>query len=119
MTPSHNPPEDGGFKYNPPHGGPAGTEVTGWIEDRANDVLEAGPNGVRRVPFERAIRAPTSHRCDYVSEYVDALSAVIDLEVIREAGRAAVRGAEPLELNGYKVALVEKLVMEALQELSA
>jgi phosphoglucomutase len=94
LTPSHNPPEDGGFKYNPPHGGPAGTEVTGWIEDRANDVLEAGPNGVRRVPFERAIRAPTSHRCDYVSEYVDAVSAVIDLEVVREAGLKL--GVDPL-----------------------
>ena len=86
LTPSHNPPEDGGFQYNPPHGGPAGTEVTSWIEEQANDLLEAGPNSVRRVPFEQALRAPTTHRCDYVSEYVGDLSALIDLDVIRDAG---------------------------------
>jgi phosphoglucomutase len=86
LTPSHNPPEDGGFKYNPPHGGPASTDVTSWIQDQANELLEAGPNSLRRVAFEQAVRAPTTHRCDYVSEYVEALSAVIDLDVIREAG---------------------------------
>src|SRR5258705_11075347 len=86
LTPSHNPPEHGGFKYNPPHGGPAGTEVTSWIEDEANDLLEAGPDSVSRVPFEQALRAPMSHRHDYVSAYVDDLAAVIDLEVIRDAG---------------------------------
>ena len=86
LTPSHNPPEDGGFKYNPPHGGPAGTEVTSWIEEQANDLLEAGPDSVSRVPFEQALRAPTSHRHDYVSAYVEDLAAVIDLEVIRDAG---------------------------------
>ena len=86
LTPSHNPPEDGGLKYNPPHGGPAGTEVTSWIEEQANDLLEAGPDSVSRVPFEQALRAPTSHRHDYVSAYVEDLAAVIDLEVIRDAG---------------------------------
>jgi len=94
LTPSHNPPEDGGFKYNPTHGGPAGTEVTSWIEDQANDVLEAGPDSVRRVPFEQALRAPTSHRHDYVSAYVDDLAAVIDLEVVRNKGLRL--GVDPL-----------------------
>lgn len=85
MTPSHNPPQDGGFKYNPPHGGPAGTDVTKWVQDQANALLEAGLETVRRVPFERAVRAPTSHRHDYVSAYVDDLTAVIDLDAIRGA----------------------------------
>ena len=86
LTPSHNPPEDGGIKYNPPHGGPAGTEVTSWIEEQANDLMEAGPDSVLRMPFEQAIRAPTTHRHDYVSSYVDDLSAVIDLDAIRGSG---------------------------------
>jgi phosphoglucomutase len=94
VTPSHNPPEDGGFKYNPPHGGPAGTDVTGWIEDQANALLDAGLEGVERVPFERATRAPTVHRHDYVSAYVDELPAVVDLEAIRDGGVRL--GVDPL-----------------------
>ena len=94
LTPSHNPPEDGGFKYNPPHGGPAETEVTSWIEDQANDLLEVGPDAVRRLPFERAIRAATSHRHDYVTAYVEDLPAVVDLEAIRRAGLRL--GVDPL-----------------------
>jgi phosphoglucomutase len=86
LTPSHNPPEDGGFKYNPPHGGPAAADVTSWIEDQANALLEAGPEAVRRMPFEQATRAPTTHGRDYVSAYVDDLAAVIDLDAIRGGG---------------------------------
>jgi phosphoglucomutase len=85
LTPSHNPPEDGGFKYNPPHGGPASTSVTSRIQDEANRLLKAGPEAVRRVPFEQAVRAPTSHRHDYVSAYVEDLPAVINLDAIRNA----------------------------------
>ena len=94
VTPSHNPPDDGGFKYNPPHGGPAGTDVTSWIEDQANGLLDAGLDGVHRVPFEQAIRGPTVHRHDYVSSYVDELPAVIDLDAIRDSGVRL--GVDPL-----------------------
>lgn len=84
VTPSHNPPRDGGFKYNPPHGGPADTDATGWIADRANALLSAGLEGVRRVPFEEALRA--AERYDFMGEYVRDLPRVIDLDSIREAG---------------------------------
>ncbi|MGZ6697206.1 MAG: alpha-D-glucose phosphate-specific phosphoglucomutase, partial [Solirubrobacteraceae bacterium] len=94
VTPSHNPPEDGGFKYNPTHGGPAGTDVTAWIEREANLLLEAGSEAVRRVPAERALRAPTVHRHDYVSAYVGDLPAVVDLDAIRAAGLRL--GVDPL-----------------------
>ena len=86
ITPSHNPPQDGGFKYNPPNGGPAGTGVTRGIEEKANALLESGLAGVKRIPHERALRAPTTHRHDYLHAYVDDLDAVIDLDVIRGAG---------------------------------
>jgi phosphoglucomutase len=85
ITPSHNPPEDGGFKYNPPHGGPADTDVTRWIEDRANALLAEGLRGVARIPYEKARHAPTTHRHDYIVAYVDDLDAVLDMEAIREA----------------------------------
>ena len=88
VTPSHNPPEDGGFKYNPPHGGPAGTEVTSWIEREANELLDAGLDGVARA----AVDGPTVHRHDYVSAYVDDLPAVVDLEAIRASGLRLGRG---------------------------
>jgi phosphoglucomutase len=91
VTPSHNPPEDGGFKYNPPHGGPADTDVTGWIEREANTLLEAGVDGVARVPVEEA---DTVHSRDYVVAYVDDLPAVIDLDAIRHAGLRL--GVDPL-----------------------
>ncbi|MDQ6816500.1 MAG: phosphoglucomutase (alpha-D-glucose-1,6-bisphosphate-dependent) [Actinomycetota bacterium] len=86
LTPSHNPPEDGGFKYNPPTAGPAATDVTAWIEQEANRLLEAGLEPVRRLPFEQAAHAATTHRHDYVSAYVDELVAVIDLDLIRGSG---------------------------------
>ena len=89
VTPSHNPPEDGGFKYNPPSGGPAGTDITGWVEREANELLDAGLEGVKRVSYEQALEAPTTHRRDYVSAYVDELPAVIDLDAIRESGHPA------------------------------
>ncbi len=86
VTPSHNPPEDGGFKYNPPDGGPADTDVTRWVQDRANALLRAGNTGVARVPFERAARAATTHRDDFVLPYVNDLRNVVDMDVIRGAG---------------------------------
>jgi phosphoglucomutase len=94
VTPSHNPPEDGGFKYNPPHGGPAGTDVTSWIEREANELLDAALEGVRRVPFEEAVESPTVHGHDYISSYVDELPAVVDLDAIRDSGLRL--GVDPL-----------------------
>ena len=85
ISPSHNPPEDGGFKYNPPHGGPADTDATKWIEDRANALLAAGLDGVRRIPYSRARKASTTASHDYVSAYVDDLGSVVDLDAIRSA----------------------------------
>jgi phosphoglucomutase len=90
VTPSHNPPDDGGFKYNPPHGGPADTDVTGWIEKEANALLEHGVDDVPRVAFEQA----DVTRRDYVSAYVDDLGAVIDLDAIRGSGLRL--GVDPL-----------------------
>jgi phosphoglucomutase len=92
VTPSHNPPTDGGFKYNPPHGGPADTEATSWIADRANELIRAGLGGVKRVPWTRA-RAQ-AHDYDFLGGYVDALPEVVDLDAIRAAGVRI--GADPL-----------------------
>jgi phosphoglucomutase len=86
ITPSHNPPQDGGFKYNPPHGGPADTEVTRWVQDRANEFLRANNAGVKRVPFDTAMKAPTTHKQDFVLDYVRDLRSVIDMDAIRAAG---------------------------------
>jgi phosphoglucomutase len=94
VTPSHNPPEDGGFKYNPPHGGPADTDVTRWIEAEANALLTRGLRGVKRVPVEQALRAGTTHRHDYLSAYVRDLGGVIDMEAIR--GATLRLGVDPL-----------------------
>jgi phosphoglucomutase len=94
VTPSHNPPEDGGFKYNPPNGGPADSDVTGWIEKRANALLREGNAGVRRVPIETALRAATTHQEDFVAPYVDDLASVVDMEAIR-AARLSI-GVDPL-----------------------
>jgi phosphoglucomutase len=85
ITPSHNPPEDGGFKYNPPNGGPADTDVTGWVQDRANDLLRAGNKDVKRVPFDRAIKAASTHQEDFMLPYVRDLKNVVDIDVIRGA----------------------------------
>ena len=85
ITPSHNPPEDGGFKYNPPHGGPADTKVTAWIEERANAMLANALQDVSRVPYERARRAATTHAHDYIGAYVGDLAAALDMDSIRGA----------------------------------
>ena len=86
ITPSHNPPEDGGFKYNPPHGGPAGDEITRRIAARANEILENGTDRIRRIPFEKALSADTTHETDYITPYVKDLANVIDLESIAASG---------------------------------
>ena len=94
ITPSHNPPEDGGFKYNPPNGGPADTEVTGWVQNRANELLRAGNAGVKRVPYEKAIRAASTRQEDFVLPYVRDLSNVVDIDSIRGANLKL--GVDPL-----------------------
>lgn len=94
ITPSHNPPEDGGLKYNPPNGGPAGSGITRTIQDQANELLEAGLAGMRRMPFSRALNALSTHRNDYVTAYVDDLGAVLDVDAIRAAGLKL--GVDPL-----------------------
>ncbi len=86
ITPSHNPPDNGGFKYNPPNGGPADTDVTGWIEARANELMEHGLEGVKRIPHEKALRAATTHRHDYLNAYVRDLGNVVDMDAIRASG---------------------------------
>lgn len=94
ITPSHNPPTDGGFKYNPPHGGPADSDATSWIADRANDLLENGLKEVRRVPLARAKAADTTGRFDFIASYVSALPEIIDLDAIRDSGLRI--GADPM-----------------------
>jgi len=94
ITPSHNPPEDGGFKYDPPHGGPAETAITRWIEAKANELLKSGLRGVKRLTFEKALHAATTHRHDYLNAYVSDLGNVIDMEAIR--GAKISLGVDPL-----------------------
>ena len=94
ITPSHNPPEDGGFKYNPPNGGPADTEVTGWVQNRANDLLRAGNKDVKRVPLERAMRAGSTRQEDFILPFVRDLKNVVDMDAIR--GARLKLGADPL-----------------------
>jgi phosphoglucomutase len=86
ITPSHNPPGDGGFKYNPPAGGPADTETTRWVQDRANQILADGLRDVKRLPLQKALKAPTTHERDYVHPYVNDLENVIDMQTIAAAG---------------------------------
>jgi phosphoglucomutase len=94
ITPSHNPPEDGGFKYNPPEGGPADPDTTGAIEERANAIIADGLKAVRRIPFEKALKADSTHEYDYITPYVEDLRNVIDMEVI--AGEGLKIGVDPL-----------------------
>lgn len=120
ITPSHNPPEDGGFKYNPTNGGPADTDVTTWVQDRANELLRGGNGGVRRVSFATAIQAGTTHQEDFVLPYVNDLRNVIDMESIRAAGLklgvdplggAAVHYWEPInEIYGLNIDVVNPQV---------
>ena len=120
VTPSHNPPEDGGFKYNPPNGGPADTDVTHWVESRANELLRAGNAGVKRVPFHKAETAATTHQEDLMLPYVRDLKNVVDMEAIRGAklrlgvdplGGAARPYWEPInEIYGLDIAVVNPTI---------
>lgn len=120
ITPSHNPPHEGGFKYNPPHGGPAESSVTGWIEARANEFLDAGLRSVKRISFEKALRASTTHRHNYLTAYVSDLAGVIDMDAIRGAnismgvdplGGAGVHYWGPIaERYGLKLTVVNEVV---------
>jgi phosphoglucomutase len=94
ITPSHNPPEDGGFKYNPTNGGPADTDVTRWVQDRANELMRGNNTGVKRVPYESALKAVTTHQEDFILPYVNDLRNVVDMEAIRAAGLNL--GVDPL-----------------------
>jgi phosphoglucomutase len=105
ITPSHNPPKDGGFKYNPPHGGPADVDVTKVIQDRANALIAAGNAGVKRIPYERAMKAPTTHAHDFIKPYVNDLRSVVDMDAIKSAGVKI--GVDPL--GGASVAYWEPI----------
>ncbi|HEX4951265.1 MAG TPA: phosphoglucomutase, alpha-D-glucose phosphate-specific, partial [Blastocatellia bacterium] len=94
ITPSHNPPRDGGFKYNPPNGGPADTDITGWVQDRANQLLRAGNQGVQRVSLSEARTAATTHEHDFITPYVEDLATVLDFDCIKAAGLKI--GVDPL-----------------------
>ena len=120
ITPSHNPPEDGGFKYNPPHGGPADSVATDWIEKTANDLLESKLDGVRRIVLSKALKAFTTHQHDYISPYITDLINVVDMKAIRDAGLRL--GVDPLggagvhywgriaEQYGLKLTVVNEIV---------
>lgn len=112
ITPSHNPPSDGGFKYNPTNGGPADTDVTKWVEQHANALLEDGLRGVKRISYERALKAPTTHVYDFLNNYVNDLDSVIDMDAIRNA---SVRmGVDPLGGAGvhYWPAIAERYKLD-------
>lgn len=98
ITPSHNPPTDGGFKYNPTDGGPAGTEITSWVQNRANDIIRGGLKDVKRVPYEKAIKLPNVKEYDMLHEYVEDLGSVLDLEAISKSGVKI--GVDPLGGSG-------------------
>ena len=120
ITPSHNPPDNGGFKYNPPNGGPAGTDVTKWIEAKANDILKNNLKDVKRISFDKALKASTTHRYDYITNYVNDLGNIIDMDIIRNSkikmgvdplGGAGVNYWQPIA-DKYKIDLtvVNKIV---------
>ena len=120
ITPSHNPPHDGGFKYNPPNGGPAEESITGWIEAKANEFLERGLKGVKRIPLQKALAASTTHHYDYLNAYIDELVNVVDMDTIRHAkitmgvdplGGAGVHYWEPIaERYGLNLTVVNQAV---------
>ena len=125
ITPSHNPPDSGGFKYNPPNGGPAGNDITGWIQAKANELLESGLQGVKRISFEQARRAATTHRHDYLNAYVSDLGSVLDMDAIRGAnirmgvdpfGGAGVHYWDPIaERYGLNLTVVNEVVDPAFR----
>ena len=106
VTPSHNPPADGGFKYNSPDGGPADTDITDWVQQRANALLRNANRGVKRLSYDSALKAPTTHQQDLVSSYVNDLAAVVDIDRIRAngSGSASIRLAAPRSVTGKKSA---------------
>jgi phosphoglucomutase len=120
ITPSHNPPQDGGFKYNPPSGGPAGPEVTNWIEKKANELLENKLKGLKRISYEKALKASSTHPYDYLNPYVNDLGSIINMDIIRNAnihlgvdplGGAGVHYWEPIaERYGLKLSVVNDVV---------
>jgi phosphoglucomutase len=120
ITPSHNPPDDGGFKYNPPNGGPAGNDVTSWIEKKANELLQNNLQGIKRISFNKAVKASTTHHYDYLNTYVNDLGNIIDMETIRHAkirmgvdplGGAGVHYWEPIaEKYHLDLTVVNKIV---------
>ncbi len=120
ITPSHNPPDDGGFKYNPPNGGPAGNDVTNWIEKKANELLQNKLQDIKRISFDKAVKATTTHRYDYLNTYVNDLGSIIDMNVIRYAkirmgvdplGGAGVHYWEPIaEKYHLDLTVVNKIV---------
>ncbi len=116
ITPSHNPPEDGGFKYNPPNGGPADTTATRWIENRANDLLQTNLHEVKRIPFTRALNAHTTHRHDFITAYVADLANIIDFDALR--GTTLELAVDPLGGAGVhywpRIAELYKLPLEIL-----
>lgn len=99
ITPSHNPPQDGGFKYNPPHGGPAEKPITDWIQNEANELLKAKLDGVKRLPFENALKAATTHAQDFITPYVQDLAQILDMDVIRDSKISI--GVDPLGGAGF------------------
>jgi phosphoglucomutase len=105
VTPSHNPPSDGGFKYNPPNGGPADVDITNWVQNRANDLLREKLNGVKRISYEAALKASSTHQYDFITPYVNDLGNIIDMEAIRASGLKI--GADPL--GGANVAYWEPI----------
>lgn len=118
ITPSHNPPESGGFKYNPPNGGPAGTDITSAVEAAANKMLANGLEGVKRVPLAQALRASTTHRHDYLNTYVEDLAQVLDMDAIRDVNLDL--GVDPLGGAGvrYWPAIAERYKLKRLNVLS-
>lgn len=120
ITPSHNPPDDGGFKYNPPNGGPAGTEITRWVESKANEYLENKMKGVLRMPYEKALSMRSTQRHDFLNHYINDLGNVINLDIIRDSkisigvdplGGAGVHYWEPIALKyGLNLTVVNKIV---------
>ncbi|MGC2646876.1 MAG: phosphoglucomutase (alpha-D-glucose-1,6-bisphosphate-dependent) [Candidatus Sulfotelmatobacter sp.] len=120
VTPSHNPPEDGGFKYNPPNGGPADTDVTRWVQNRANELLRAENVGVKRIPFTKAMKAATTHQEDFILPYVRDLKNVIDMDAIRGAhlklgvdplGGASLPYWEPINsIYGLEIVVTNKII---------